>query len=272
MKESKLQDCPRDRGRNPGEPFLSDKAFVLPGKLQSEFETMDNTTAITWIWYLKEEYQNYQEPLSYVLNSKSAGYFCKQFPPILSRKQNRLCSIPNSFESQIKKTDLHKQNPRDHVISIFLFLLLPSLPYKLVGSNFPGYLPWTSRNAAEMNVTSTPTVPRQEKTVCTLLSFSVRASIWRLCTCSRYPWQMQYAFILIEWCFHNRMGVWRSWHTLWMLSWVRRSGEGWLLHKVHVKSTRPGLPSSILRTFEEVFFLKRLGSSLENPIRYFDKE
>lgn len=62
--------------------------------------------------------------------------------------------------------------------------------------------------------------------------FSGRASIWRLCTCSRYPWQMQRAFILIEWCFHNRMGVQRSWHTLWMLSWVHRPGEGWLLHKV----------------------------------------
>lgn len=66
---------------------------------------------------------------------------------------------------------LHKQNPRDHVITISLFLLLPSLPSKPVRSSFPGYLPWTSRNAVETNVTSTPTVPRQGKTVCTLFSF-----------------------------------------------------------------------------------------------------
>lgn len=84
--------------------------------------------------------------------------------------------------------------------------------------------------------------------------FSGRASIWRLCTCSSYPWQMRRAFILIEWCFHNRMGVQRSWHTLWMLSCVPRSGEGRLLRKVHGKTTRPGLPNYILRTFEEVFF------------------
>lgn len=104
--------------------------------------------------------------------------------------------------------------------------------------------------------------------------FSGRASIWRLCTCSGYPWQMRHALILIEWCFHNRMGVQRSWHTLWMLSWVPRSGEGRLLRKVHGKTTRPGLPSYILRIFEEVgffFFLKCLGSSLKNPIRYLRK-
>jgi hypothetical protein len=52
--------------------------FLLPGKLQSEFETMGNTVAVTWIRLKKEEEQKHQEPLSCFLNSESAECLCWQ--------------------------------------------------------------------------------------------------------------------------------------------------------------------------------------------------
>lgn len=54
--------------------------------------------------FFKEEDLKYQEPLSCVLSTKSAEYFCWQFPTILSRRYDRICSIHNPFEPQIKRT------------------------------------------------------------------------------------------------------------------------------------------------------------------------
>lgn len=84
---------------------LSGKDFLLPGKLQSEFETTGNTVAVTWIRFKKkkEEEEKHQEPLSCFLNSESAEYLCWQHPVTLSRRSNRMHSIHNPREPQIKR-------------------------------------------------------------------------------------------------------------------------------------------------------------------------
>lgn len=132
-----------DRNRNPDVPFCND--FLLPGKLQSKFETTRNTVAVTWVRLKKkkkkEEEQKYQEPLSCFLNSESAEYLCWQHPRTHSRRFDRMHSVCNPCEPRSREEYLHKQNPRDHVTAIFLFLLPPSRPYKLFVLSFPGYLP-----------------------------------------------------------------------------------------------------------------------------------
>lgn len=42
-----------DRNRNPDVPFCND--FLLPGKLQSKFETTRNTVAVTWVRLKKKK-------------------------------------------------------------------------------------------------------------------------------------------------------------------------------------------------------------------------
>ena len=144
----KSWDKSNDRNRSPDVPFSND--FLWPGKLQSEFETTSNTVAVTWIRLKKkkkkEEEQKHQEPLSCFLNSASAEYLCWQHPVSHSRKFDR-GTLYITHASPRSREYLHKQNPRDRVITIFLFLLPPSPCYKRVILSFLGYLPWTSRNA-----------------------------------------------------------------------------------------------------------------------------
>ena len=49
----KSWDKSNDRDRNPDEPFSDD--FLLPGKLQSEFETTSHTVPVTWITLKKKK-------------------------------------------------------------------------------------------------------------------------------------------------------------------------------------------------------------------------
>lgn len=121
-------------------PFSND--FLLPGKLQSEFETTSNTVAVTWIKFKKKkEEQKHQEPLSCFLNSASEEYLCWQHPVSRSRRFDRGALYITHAGPRSRGEYLHKQNPRDHVITIFLFLLPLSPPDKRVILSFLGYLP-----------------------------------------------------------------------------------------------------------------------------------
>lgn len=144
--QGKSWDKSNDRNRSPDVPFSND--FLLPGKLQSEFETTSNTVAVTWIKLKKKKKgrQKHQEPLSSFLNSASAEYLCWQHPVSHSRRFDRGTLYITHAGPRSRGEYLHKQNPRDHVITIFLFLLPLSPPDKRVILSFLGYLPWTSRN------------------------------------------------------------------------------------------------------------------------------